>query len=101
MEFVFHCVLLIFSVNTHGYSFERQKGYCNYQYFSKNYRWSNPKPGKIWVHKGSEFYNKSVKLRLGKNAIEMYQTHNEGKSLVAEKFIRTLKTKFISIWLQY
>ena len=32
----------------------------------------------------------------------MYSTHNEGKSVVAERFIETLKkTKFISIWLQY
>ena len=28
-----------------------------------------------------------------KNNIEMYLTHNEGKSVVAERFIRTLKTK--------
>ena len=27
------------------------------------------------------------------NAIEMYSTHNEGKSVVAERFIRTLKNK--------
>ena len=27
------------------------------------------------------------------NNIEMYSTHDEGKSVVAEKFIRTLKTK--------
>ena len=28
-----------------------------------------------------------------KNAIEMYSAHNEGKSVVAERFIRTLKNK--------
>ena len=28
-----------------------------------------------------------------KNDIEMYSTHNEGKSVVPEKFIRTLKNK--------
>ena len=28
-----------------------------------------------------------------KNDIEMYSTHNEGKSVVAERFIRTLKYK--------
>ena len=27
------------------------------------------------------------------NDIEMYSIHNEGKSVVAERFIRTLKTK--------
>ena len=31
----------------------------------------------------------------------MYSTHNEGKSVVAERFIRTLFTKFTNIWLQY
>ena len=42
-----------------------------------------------------------MKLWLEKNDIEMYSTHNEGKSAVAERFIRTLKLKFIGIWLQY
>ena len=50
----------------------------------------------MWVDKGSEFYNRSVKSWLVKNAIEMYSTHNEGKSVVAERFIRTLKNKFIN-----
>ena len=30
---------------------------------------------------------------LEKNAIGMYSTHNERKSVVAERFMRTLKTK--------
>ena len=34
-----------------------------------------------------------MKSCLEKNAIEMYSTHNEGKSVVAERFIRTLKKK--------
>ena len=34
-----------------------------------------------------------MKLWLEKNCIEMYSTHNEGKSVIAEKFIRTLKNK--------
>ena len=34
-----------------------------------------------------------MKSRLGKNDMEMHSTHNEGKSVVAEKFIRTLKNK--------
>ena len=41
--------------------------------------------------KSSDFYNKSLKLWLGKNDLEMYSTHNKGKSVVAERFIRTLK----------
>ena len=51
------------------------------------------KPNKIWVDKGSEFYNSSFKKWLKDNDIEMYSIHNEGKSVVAERFIRTLKTK--------
>ena len=34
-----------------------------------------------------------MKSWLEKNAIEMYSTHNEGKSVIAERFIRTLKSK--------
>ena len=51
------------------------------------------KPNKIWVHQGSEFYNQSIKDFLKINDIEMYSTFNEGKSVVAERFIRTLKNK--------
>ena len=54
---------------------------------------SNRKPNKIWVNKGSEFYNAYFKKWLQDNDIVMYSTHNEGKSVVAEIFIRTLKSK--------
>ena len=45
------------------------------------------------VDKGSEFYNASFKKWLQDNDIAMYSTHNEGKSVVAERFIRRLKSK--------
>ena len=51
------------------------------------------KPNKIWVDQGSEFYNNSFKDFLKINNIEMYSTYNEGKHVVAERFIRTLKNK--------
>ena len=51
------------------------------------------KPNKIWVDKGSAFYNASFKKWLQDNDIVMYSTNNEGKSIVAERFIRTLKSK--------
>ena len=54
---------------------------------------SNRKPNKIWVDKGSEFYNASFKKWLQDDDIIMYSTNNEGKSVVAERFIRTLKSK--------
>ena len=34
-----------------------------------------------------------MKSWLEKNAVKMYSTHNEGKSVVTERFIRTLKNK--------
>ena len=54
---------------------------------------SNRKPNKIWVDKGSEFYNNFFKKWLKDNDIEMYSINNEGKYVVAERFIRRLKTK--------
>ena len=39
------------------------------------------------------FFLKSMKSWLKKNDIEMYSMHNEKKSVVAERFIRTSKTK--------
>ena len=51
------------------------------------------KPNKIWVDQASEFYNNAFKDFLKINIIEIYSTYNEGKSVVAEKFIRTLKNK--------
>ena len=51
------------------------------------------KPFKTWVDKGTEFYNNSFKKWLKNNDAEVYSIHNEGKSVVAERFIRTLKNK--------
>ena len=47
----------------------------------------------IWVDKGSEVYNRSIKSWLQDHDIEIYSTHNEEKSVVAERFIRILKNK--------
>ena len=47
---------------------------------------------KKWVEKGGEFYNRSMKLWLDDNQVEMYLMHNEEKSVVAEGLIRTLKS---------
>ena len=54
---------------------------------------SKCKPNKIWIDRGSEFYNKSFKDFLKINNIEIYSTYNKGKSVVAERFIRNLKNK--------
>ena len=54
------------------------------------------KPNKIWVDQGSEFYNHTIKDFLEINNIEMYSTYNEGKSVVPERFIRTLTKKIFN-----
>ena len=54
---------------------------------------SGRKSRKIWVDWGSEFYNRSMKSWLQDNDKEMYSTHNEGKSVVVQKFVKTLETK--------
>ena len=70
-----------------------KKGISIVNAFQKILKESDRKPNKIWVDKGSEFYNTSFKKWLNNNDIEMYSTHNERKSVVAERSIRTLKTK--------
>ena len=54
---------------------------------------SKRKPNKIRVDQGSQFYYNHFKKWLKDNNIEIYSTHNERKSVVAERFIRTLKNK--------
>ena len=55
------------------------------------------KPNKTWVDQGSEFYNNAFKDFLKIDNIEMYSTYNEGKSVVAQRFIRTLKNKIFKL----
>ena len=54
---------------------------------------SNCKPNKVWVDKGSEFDHRTMKLWSQDNDIEVHSTYNEGKSVVAERLMRTLKNK--------
>ena len=54
---------------------------------------SNRKPNKLWVDQGREFYNKLMQGWLDNNDILMYFTHNEDKSVIAERFVKTLKAK--------
>ena len=51
------------------------------------------RPNKILVDQGGEFHNNLFKRFLKINNIDMYSTYNEGKSVVAKRFIRTLKNK--------
>ena len=87
------CVIDIYSKYAWVVPLKDKKGVSIVNAFQSILKKSNRKPNKIWVDKGSEFYNRSIKSWLEKNDIEMYSTHNEGKSAVAERFIRTIKNK--------
>ena len=75
-----------------GFSVNRQKGENIVNAFQKLIS-EGRKLNKIRVNQGSEFYNNSFKDFLKISNIEMYSAYNEGKSVVTERFIRTLKNK--------
>ena len=87
------CVIDIYSKYPWVVPLKDKKGLSIVNTFEKNLKQSARKPHKIWVDKGSEFYNSHFKKWLNYNSIEMYSTHNEGKSVVAERFVRTIKSK--------
>ena len=89
----FLCAIDLLSKYAWVVSVKDKKGVNIVDAFQKILKESNRKPNKIWVDKGSEFYNISFKKWLKDNDIEMYLIHNEGKSVIVERFIRTLKNK--------
>ena len=94
-----HCLLLciidIYSKYEWVVPLKDKKGMTITNVFQKDLNDSETKQN--MREKGSEFYNRSMKSWLQDNDIEMYSTHNEGKYIVVEKFIRTLKIKFTNI----
>ena len=62
---------------------------CAINIFSK-YAWV---VNKFQKNLDDSMINRSMKSWLEKNDIEMYSTHNGGKSVLGEIFIKTLKTK--------
>ena len=87
------CVIDIFSKYTWVVPLKDKKGISIVKAFQIILKQSNRKPNNIWVDKGSEFYNAYFKKWLRDNDVVMYSTHNEGKSVVTERFIKTLKGK--------
>jgi len=56
--------------------------------FAKILASSRRKPGKVWVDKGKEFYNKDVK-----KLVALYSTENEEKSCVVERWNSSMRDK--------
>ena len=87
------CAIDLFSKYAWVVPIKDKKGVSIVDAFQKILKESNRKPNKIWVDKRSEFHNNSFKKWLKDSDIDMHSIHNKGKSVVAERFIRTLKTK--------
>ena len=87
------CAIDIYSKYAWVVPLKDKKGITNTNYFQKILDESKSKPNKIWIDKGSDVYNRSMKSWVQNNDIEIYSTHNERKPVVAERSIRTLKNK--------
>ena len=88
------CVIDIYSKYAWVVPLKDKKGVSIINAFQNILKKSNRRPNKIWVDKDSEFYNRSMKSWLEKNDIEMYSTHNERKSVVAEVGDRVRISKY-------
>ena len=87
------CAIDLYSKYAFVIPLKDKKGISIVNAFNKITKQSNRKPNKIWVDQGGEFYNHVFKKWLSDNDIIVYSTYNEGESVVAERFIRTLKNK--------
>ena len=91
------CAIDLYSKYAFVIPLKDKKGTSIVNAFNKIIKQSNRKPNKIWVDQGGEFYNNVFEKWLLDNDIIMYSTYNEGKSVVAERFIRALKINCINI----
>ena len=87
------CAIDLYSKYAFVIPLKDKKGISIVNGFNKIIKQSNRKPNKIRVDQGGAFYNNVFKKWLSDNDIIMYSTYNEGKSVVAERFIKTLKNK--------
>ena len=85
------CAIDLYSKYAFVIPLKDKKGISIVNAFNKIIKQSNRKPNKIWVDQGGAFYNNVFEKWLSDNDINMYSTYNEGKSVVAERFIRKLK----------
>ena len=87
------CAIDLYSKYAFVIPLKDKKGITIVNAFNKIIKQSDRKPNKIWVDQGGEFYNNVFEKWLSDNDINMYSTYNEDKSVIAERFIRTLKNK--------
>ena len=81
------CVIGIYSKYAWVVPLKDKKGITNTNAFQQILDESNRKSNKIWVDKGSEFYNRSVKSWLHDNDIEMYSAIANGNLLLLKDLL--------------
>jgi hypothetical protein len=84
-------VIDVFSKYAWSIPMKDKTGKTTLEAFQKIAKESGRIPKHIWVDKGLEFYNKDVTNWLEENNITRYSTYSEHKSVVVERFNRTLK----------
>ena len=82
------CVIDVFTKYAWVKPLKDKKGKTVLNAFMEIVNESNRKPNKLWVDQGREFYNKLMQEWLDNNHSLMYSTHNEDKSVIAERFIK-------------
>ena len=87
------CVIDLFPKYAWVKPLKDRKGKTVLNAFIETVNESNLRPNKLWPDQEREFSNKLMQQWLDNIYILMYSTHNEGKSLIAEWFIKTLKAK--------
>ena len=80
------CAIDLFSNNAWVVPLKDKRGITIVNAFQKIVS-KGHKPSKIWVDQGGEVYNNLFKRFLKIRNTEMYSTYNEGKSVVAERFL--------------
>ena len=84
-------VIDVFSKYAWSIPMKNKTGQTTLEAFRKIVKDSGRIPKHIWVDKGLEFYNKYVTGWLEENNATRYSTYSEHKSVVVERFNRTLK----------
>ena len=92
------CLIDLFSKYTWFVPLKDKRGISIVNAFQESLDSSKRKPNEIWFDQGGEFYDNFFKRFLKINSIEMYSKHSEGKYFIAERCIRTLKKRFLSLW---
>ena len=87
------CAIDLFSKYAFVVPLKGKKGTTTVNAFQSILKNSKRKPNKICVDQGRKFYNNVFKNWLKDNDVEMYSTDNEVKSVIAERFRKTLKHK--------